>query len=100
MAIRIPRPLESRISKLASPVPSNLESRLSKLRIPRLCTPCRGVRRSNIFFAVVMMLIACAYLPQNIRNFNLLYLIEGLLDMLGAVMLAFHPDIRRHCKCS
>ena len=59
----------------------------------------KGVKKSNLFFAVLMMLIACAYLPQNIRNFDLLYLIEGVLDMLGAVMLAFHPDIRKHCKC-
>lgn len=60
----------------------------------------KGVKKSNLFFAVLMMVVACAYFPQNIMHFNLLYIIEGVLDMLGAVLLAFHPDIRAHCKCS
>ena len=60
----------------------------------------RGVRKSNLVFAVLMMLIACAYFPGNIRNFNLLYIIEGVIDMLCAVLLAFHPAIRSHCKMS
>lgn len=59
----------------------------------------KGVKKSNLFFAVLMMLIACAYFPQNILNFRLLYIFEGALDILAAVMLAFHPDIRAHCKC-
>ena len=63
-----------------------------------------GVRRSNIVIAVLLMLGACAYLPENLRHigFNryLIYLAEGIADMLFAVVLAFHPDIRRHCKLS
>ena len=63
-----------------------------------------GVRRSNTVIAVVLMLFACAYLPGNIRNlgFNpyLIYLLEGIADMLFAVVLAFHPDVRTHFKQS
>ena len=59
-----------------------------------------GVRKSNIAVAVVMMTVACAFLPDNLKNFNLLYIIEGVLDMLGALLLVFHPDIRTHCKMS
>ena len=60
----------------------------------------QGVKKSNIVVAVLMMLVTCAYLPGNIRNFNLLYLLEGVIDILGALLLAFHPDIRTHCKMS
>ncbi|MCQ2407556.1 MAG: hypothetical protein MJ065_03395 [Oscillospiraceae bacterium] len=60
----------------------------------------QGVKKSNIVVAVLMMLVACAYLPGNIKNFQLLYLIEGVVDILGALLLAFHPDIRTHCKMS
>lgn len=60
----------------------------------------KGVAKSNLIVAVLMMLVACAYFPGNIKNFNLLYIIEGVIDMLGAVLLAFHPDIRSHCKMS
>lgn len=57
-----------------------------------------GVKKSNLIAAVLMMLVACAYLPGNIRNFNLLYLAEGVIDILGSLLLAFNPDIRTHCK--
>lgn len=60
----------------------------------------KGIAKSNLIVAVLMMAVACAYFPGNIKNFNLLYIIEGVLDMLGAVLLAFHPDIRSHCKMS
>ena len=63
-----------------------------------------GVRRSNTVIAILLMLGACAYLPGNIRNigFNpyLIYLLEGIADMLFAVVLAFHPDVRTHFKQS
>lgn len=63
-----------------------------------------GVRHSNTVIAVLLMLVACACLPDNIRNigFNryLIYLLEGIADMLCAVVLAFQPDVRKHCKLS
>ena len=63
-----------------------------------------GVKWSNTVIAILLMLGACAYMPENIRHlgFNsyLVYLLEGIADMLCAVVLAFHPDIRRHCKLS
>ena len=63
-----------------------------------------GVKKSNLVVAVLMMLTACAYLPNNLKhigcNVYLLYTAEGLLDMAGAMLLAFHQDIRSHCKCN
>ena len=62
-----------------------------------------GVKKSNLVAAVLMMLTACAYLPNNLKNIGLnvylLYSAEGLLDMAGAMLLAFQQDIRKHCKC-
>ena len=60
---------------------------------------------SSLSSAILLMLVACANMPTNVKqmlsqpNPYLFYAIEGVLDMLGAVMLAFHPDIRKHCKC-
>ena len=63
-----------------------------------------GVKPSNLVIAILLMLVACANFPNNIRNigFNsyLIYALEGVLDMLCAVLLAFHPDIRTHFKLS
>ncbi|MBR6761292.1 MAG: hypothetical protein IKM30_04590 [Oscillospiraceae bacterium] len=61
-----------------------------------------GVKRSNLIVGIYLMLLACTYLPQNLKhiglNVYLLYTLEGLLDMAGAVLLAFHPAVRSHCK--
>ena len=63
-----------------------------------------GVKRSNTVIAILLMLFACAYMPENIRHLGLnpylIYLLEGIADMLFAVVLAFHPDVRTHCKQS
>lgn len=63
-----------------------------------------GVKGSNLVAAILLMLVACANLPNNLRNFGfnayLFYTLEGVADMLCAVLLAFHPEIRRHCKLS
>ena len=60
-----------------------------------------GVKYSNTVIAVWLMLVACASLPENLKHigFNayLVYTAEGVLDMLCACLLAFHPEIRRHC---
>lgn len=59
-----------------------------------------GVKKSNLIVAVIMMLVACAYLPGNFRGGQWLYLIEGVIDIVCAGVLVFHPDIRTHCKMS
>lgn len=63
-----------------------------------------GVKYTNYVVAVILMLVACTHLPDNLRNIGLnaylIYTIEGVIDMLAAVLLAFHPDIRQHCKLS
>ncbi|HAG12442.1 MAG TPA: hypothetical protein DCG49_01090 [Ruminococcus sp.] len=60
----------------------------------------KGVKKSNLIAAIIIMAVACAYMPGNLKHFRLLYIIEGVLDMLCAVLLAFHPAIRTHCKMS
>lgn len=59
-----------------------------------------GVKRSNTVFAILLMLVACANMPDNLRqiglNAYLVYTVEGVLDMLCACLLAFHPQIRRY----
>lgn len=59
-----------------------------------------GVKWSNTVIAVLLMLVACANMPTNIKNigFNmfLIYLLEGLIDMVCAVILAFHREVRQH----
>lgn len=62
----------------------------------------KGVKWSNLVVAVVLMALFCTHFVTNIQNlgFNvyLLYLIEGVIDAGAAVLLAFYPDVRRHCK--
>lgn len=62
-----------------------------------------GLKYSNLVIAILLMLVACANMPGNIKhllsepNPYLFYAIEGVLDMLAACLLAFHPAVRRHC---
>ena len=57
-----------------------------------------GVKYSNTVIAVLLMLVACANLPANLKNGYWVYTAEGVIDMLCACLLAFHPEIRKHCK--
>lgn len=63
-----------------------------------------GIKATNLVIAILLMLVACANFPNNIRNIGLnsylFYTLEGVLDMLCAVVLAFHPEIRTHFKLS
>ncbi len=64
-----------------------------------------GLKYSNLVIAILLMLVACANMPTNVKqmlsqpNPYLFYAIEGVLDMLFACLLAFHPEVRRHCGC-
>ncbi len=59
-----------------------------------------GVKWSNIIVGILLVALFCTHFVENVTHLpqNLLYLIEGLLDAGGGAMLAFLPDIRRHCK--
>ena len=63
-----------------------------------------GLKYSNIVIAILLMLAACLNLPTNIKMVfsepmpYVIYLTEGIADMLFACLLAFHPEVRRHCK--
>ncbi len=59
-----------------------------------------GVKWSNIVVGIMLVALFCTHFVENVTHLpqNLIYLIEGLLDVGGGAMLAFLPDIRRHCK--
>ena len=63
-----------------------------------------GIKATNLVIAILLMLVACVNMPTNLKNigFNsfLIYAIEGVVDMVCAIVLAFHPEVRRHCKMS
>ena len=65
-----------------------------------LCCFLIGLKYSNTAIAVVLMLVACTNMANNLRmiGFNqyLVYAIEGVIDMLAACVLAFHKDVRAH----
>ena len=61
-----------------------------------------GVKWSNTVIAILLMLVACTNLPTNLKhigfNMFLIYTLEGVIDGVCAVVLAFHPEVRKHCK--
>lgn len=61
-----------------------------------------GVPYANTVIGILLMLVACANMPVNLRNIGLnmylIYAIEGVLDMGCALLAAFHPAIRSHCR--
>ena len=65
-----------------------------------LCCFLIGLKYSNTAIAVVLMLVACTNMINNLRliGFNqyLVYAIEGVIDMGAACVLAFHKDVRVH----
>ncbi|MCQ2416945.1 MAG: hypothetical protein MJ071_03930 [Oscillospiraceae bacterium] len=60
----------------------------------------RNVRYSNYVLAAVMAVVALRYLPGNLMHFQLLYLLEGVVDILGAIVLAFHPTVQNEFRGS
>lgn len=62
-----------------------------------------GLRRSNLVIAILLMLVACANLPTNLRNigFNsyLVYTVEGVMDMGAACAIAFMAEVRAFFGC-
>ncbi|MBQ8920736.1 MAG: hypothetical protein IJ060_01065 [Oscillospiraceae bacterium] len=60
-----------------------------------------GIKHSNTVVAIILMLFACGYMRDNLRQigFNqyLIYTIEGVIDMIAACVLAFNSEINKHC---
>lgn len=50
----------------------------------------------NYLLAAVIVLVAVAYLPQNIANIssNWIYLLEGVIDIGCAALLCFNRDVK------
>lgn len=59
-----------------------------------------GLKRSNTVIAILLMLVACAYFPQNVKNHSVIYLLEGAADMACALILVFNSAVRNHFKQS
>ncbi len=57
-----------------------------------------GLKYTNYAAAAVLALIAIYHLPGNISNIgsNWIYLIEGIIDIVCAVLLCVHRDVRGH----
>ena len=57
-----------------------------------------GFQYTNIGVGAVLFLGAVVHLPANISNFgsNWIYLIEGIIDIVCAVLLVTRNDIKEH----
>lgn len=57
-----------------------------------------GLQYVNIAVAGIMFLVAVVHLPSNISNFgsNWIYLLEGIIDIAGAVLLVTRDDVKAH----
>jgi hypothetical protein len=58
----------------------------------------RKVPYTQYVTIVLLVLLFLVNLPANISNFtqNWFYLVEGVLDVGAAAILAFHPDVKQY----
>jgi hypothetical protein len=56
------------------------------------------VKKFNYVIAVVLALIAISHLPANISNIgsNWIYLLEGVIDIVCAVLLVTNNDVKEN----
>ncbi len=59
-----------------------------------------GIRYSNYVVAALLALVVIWHFKDNVTNLpaNLIYLIEGLLDIGVAALLVCAKDIKSHCN--
>lgn len=57
-----------------------------------------GMQFVNFVVAGILFIVAVVHLPANISNFgsNWIYLIEGIIDIVCAVLLVTRDDIKAH----
>lgn len=57
-----------------------------------------GMQFVNYVVAGILVLVAVVHLPANISNFgsNWIYLIEGVIDIVCAVLLVTIDDVKAH----
>lgn len=62
------------------------------------CMLYTGLQFVNYAIAAVLVIVALVHLPDNISNFssNWIYLLEGIVDVICAVILCVQSDIRTH----
>lgn len=57
-----------------------------------------GMQFVNFVVSGILFIVAVVHLPANISNFgsNWIYLIEGIIDIVCAVLLVTRDDIKAH----
>lgn len=57
-----------------------------------------GLKYTNYVIAAVLVLVMVVHLGDNIKNIssNLIYLIEGIIDVICAVILCVAGNVREH----
>lgn len=57
-----------------------------------------GMQFVNLVVAGILFIVAVVHLPSNISNFgsNWIYLLEGIIDIVFAVLLVTRDDIKKH----
>ena len=57
-----------------------------------------GIQFVNFVVAGILLIVAVTHLPANISNFgsNWIYLIEGVIDIVCAVLLVTNNNIKEH----
>lgn len=62
------------------------------------CMLFSGMQFVNFVIAGILFIVAVVHLPSNISNFgsNWIYLLEGIADIVCAVLLVTKDDIKAH----
>lgn len=57
-----------------------------------------GLMYMNYVIAAIAAIIVLVHLPANISHFtdNWLYLLEGVIDIIFAVIICINPNVREH----
>lgn len=57
-----------------------------------------GMQFVNLVVAGILFIVAVVHLPANISNFgsNWIYLLEGIIDIVCAILLVTKDDIKAH----
>ncbi|MBQ7046935.1 MAG: hypothetical protein IJN85_04245 [Oscillospiraceae bacterium] len=57
-----------------------------------------GIKYTNYVVAVILAIVVLTNLGNNISNIgdNLLYLIEGIIDIICAVIICIMPNVKEH----
>lgn len=68
------------------------------LGVGMTCMLISGLQFVNYVIAAILVIVAVKHLPDNISNIgsNWIYLLEGIADIICAVLLCVQKDIKLH----